>query len=305
MKKIKFTIFTPTYNREKTLHRVYNSLRKQISKNFEWLIIDDGSTDSTYQLVQKWQKKSNFNISYYFQKNSGKYIARNEAIQKAKGEFFITLDSDDACVENALEKLINIWKSISDNKKNKFAGIICLTKSQNGLIVGDKFPKSNFITNFLKLKYLLKIKGEKWVCLRTEILKKYLFETNIKTKFLPEGIVWSRISRDYDFLGVNIPLRIYYQDEGNNQLTKASPKKYSVGLAYWHKTILNTELDFFINSPLDFFKSGILYARFSFHNNTSLKKQFKELNKFLGKLIFLSTFILGYLVYLYDIKYKI
>ena len=99
-----FTVFTPTYNRAYTLHRVYESLKAQTYRDFEWLIVDDGSNDNTRELIQKWQNESLFSIRYIYQQNSGKHIAFNRAVREAKGELFLTLDSDDACVEEALER---------------------------------------------------------------------------------------------------------------------------------------------------------------------------------------------------------
>lgn len=102
--KYTFTVFTPTYNRWHTLHRVYYSLSSQTFKDFEWLIVDDGSTDDTKNLVQNWQKKSKFTIRYYYQPNLGKTAALNRGVKLALGKLFLILDSDDGCIPKALEK---------------------------------------------------------------------------------------------------------------------------------------------------------------------------------------------------------
>lgn len=65
--KYVFTIFTPTYNRGYTIHKVYECLKRQTFKNFEWLVVDDGSTDNTKELVDAWQKESPFAIRYIWQ----------------------------------------------------------------------------------------------------------------------------------------------------------------------------------------------------------------------------------------------
>jgi glycosyltransferase involved in cell wall biosynthesis len=90
-----FTVFTPSYNRARTLPRVYESLQRQTLRNFEWLVMDDGSTDDTRQLVTRWQAESNFPIRYIFQENQGKPAAFNHGVQEARGKLFLTLDSDD------------------------------------------------------------------------------------------------------------------------------------------------------------------------------------------------------------------
>src|SRR5271157_5948645 len=102
-----FTVFTPTYNRVRLLPRVYNSLCKQTYSNFEWLIIDDGSTDGTPDLVKKWESEGHLSIRYYHQENQGKHIAWNKAADLARGEYFLCADSDDEFVPNSLESFQN------------------------------------------------------------------------------------------------------------------------------------------------------------------------------------------------------
>ena len=92
-----FTVFTPTYNRARTLERVYSSLEAQTFRDFEWLIVDDGSTDGTRALVYEWQRQGSFAIRYFWQENRGKHVAFNVAVRESRGEFFLPLDSDDAC----------------------------------------------------------------------------------------------------------------------------------------------------------------------------------------------------------------
>ena len=103
---MKFTIFTPTYNREGLLISLYESLKKQTFKDFEWLIVDDGSVDNTNETVQQFIKENILNISYYYKENGGKQRAYNYALDNAKGELFICLDSDDEYVSNALEIIL-------------------------------------------------------------------------------------------------------------------------------------------------------------------------------------------------------
>ncbi|WP_291535060.1 glycosyltransferase family A protein [Bifidobacterium sp. UBA6881] len=107
-----FTVFTPTFNRSASIHRVYESLQSQTFHDFEWLIVDDGSEDDTADLVGNWTKEADFPIEYMKQSHAGKHIAWNHALQKARGRFFIIADSDDGFVPNALERLLEVWKSI-------------------------------------------------------------------------------------------------------------------------------------------------------------------------------------------------
>jgi len=139
--KILFTVFTPTYNRKELLHRVYNSLQNQTFSGFEWLVIDDGSTDGTEDLIKFWQKKSPFSIIYHKQPNQGKHVAYNTAAKFAKGELFTAIDSDDEIIPTTLERLKFHWDNFTIQEKSYVAGISFNSNDQFGNLVGTKFPK--------------------------------------------------------------------------------------------------------------------------------------------------------------------
>ena len=108
------TVITPTYNRCKTLHRVYNSLVSQTYKDFEWLVIDDGSTDDTKELIQNYIKENKIDIRYYSQENQGKHMALNKAMQLIDSEYITVIDSDDEFLPNAFEVFLKYWNEIED-----------------------------------------------------------------------------------------------------------------------------------------------------------------------------------------------
>ena len=117
---MKITVFTPTYNRGYIIENLYKSLQKQTFTDFEWLVVDDGSIDNTEELFDRWKKEdNNFNIRYYKKENGGKCRAINYALDKAKGELFFTVDSDDYLTNDALEK-INKWENELDKSKKVF-----------------------------------------------------------------------------------------------------------------------------------------------------------------------------------------
>ena len=104
------TVFTPTYNRANTLKRAFYSLKNQTCKDFEWLIIDDGSSDNTHELVNQFKKESDFLIRYYWKSNGGRHTAVNYSYQYLNTPYVVTLDSDDELLPNAIEKMIKTWK---------------------------------------------------------------------------------------------------------------------------------------------------------------------------------------------------
>lgn len=208
MTNIKISVFTPTFNREKTLVDVFRSLMAQTFKLFEWIIIDDGSTDGTEKLVKSFIENSNFEIKYYKQENRGKHIAQNKAVDLARGELFLPLDSDDTITNDALEVLWKSWESIPYDKRTEFSGVACHCMDQYGKRIGSEWPQTPFISNDLEVHFKYHVKGEKWGAIRVDIMKKFK-NANVKGHFLDESTIWFRIAKEYKKLYIDKCLRIY------------------------------------------------------------------------------------------------
>ena len=296
-----FTVFTPTFNRASTLYRVYDSLKAQTYRNFEWLIVDDGSTDHTHQLIEQWQKESGFPIRYIYQENKGKHFALNRGIKEAKGELFLTIDSDDACVAEALERFKSHWDAIENDSKYSFSGVAALCEDQNGILVGNLFPFDITDSDYIEIKYRFNVWGEKWGFQRTDILKEFPFPEDIEKTCLPEGLVWDKIAKKYKTRYVNEILRVYWTDQPS--LTRGNnPSKNAVGGRMYLLSVLDDhdQIKYFIYNPLLFFRLTVHYSRFGFHIGVSLNEQFKDINTALGKLLWVLVMPVAYLVYLKD-----
>ncbi|MBD1903543.1 glycosyltransferase family 2 protein [Trichocoleus sp. DQ-A3] len=291
-----FTVFTPTYNRAHTLHRVYESLKAQTYRDFEWLIIDDGSTDRTRELVEQWQKEVDFSIRYIYQRNAGKHIAFNRGVREAKGELFLNLDSDDGCVPEALERFKYYWDMIAESEKEKFSAVTCLCKSPNNQVIGSRYPFDPTDSDPLEIRYRFKVTGEKWGFQRTDILRQFSFPEELVKTYIPEGLVWNKIARKYKTRFVNEALRIYWTDQ-QSMVNYQHPSKNAVGGRMRHLAALNEEIIWFGYAPFNFFRSAVHYSRFSFYTETTIREQFQALNTALGKLLWLVAFPVGYLVY--------
>src|SRR5690242_1761960 len=157
-----FTVFTPTYNRAHTIHRVFESLRTQTFREFEWLVIDDGSSDGTTELMKAWRRNADFPIRYIVQSHAGKHVAHNRALDEARGKFLVVLDSDDACVPTALERMLYHWNTIPAERRPQFSGVAGLCCDQSGVIVGDRFPSEPLDISLREQHYVYRIRGEKW-----------------------------------------------------------------------------------------------------------------------------------------------
>ena len=162
------TVFTPTYNRAGILHRCYESLCNQSVFNFKWLIVDDGSTDSTSELVQSWvSSETRFSIDYIFQENGGLHTAYNTAVEKADCELFVCFESDDIFESNAMEIIRERWKTF---KQKGCVGFITLCRDMEGHLIGEKFPEDLDSTYYWEHRRIAE--GDKQYIYRTDMLKK-------------------------------------------------------------------------------------------------------------------------------------
>lgn len=181
------TVFTPTYNRAYILQSLYQSLQKQTSRDFEWLIVDDGSTDNSRILIENWIKEDIIRIRYLYQNNGGKHRAINYGAKEAHGELFFIVDSDDSLSENAIERIENYYKGIKDNPL--FAGVYGLRCFPNGSRIGGECDFKILDCNSLDFRYKYKIKGDMAEVLRTEVIRQYPFPEFDGEKFCPISYV--------------------------------------------------------------------------------------------------------------------
>ncbi len=209
------TVFTPTYNRAELLRRGYEALKRQTSKNFLWMIVDDGSDDHTKEMAESFQKEENgFRILYFYQKNGGLHTGYNTAIAHGETELMVCIDSDDYMPDDAIEKMERFWKK---NGSDQYAGIVGLDYTLNNQRIGDPLPdqKSINLIDLLVGKYKIK-NGDRTNVVRTELYRKYapmkVFEG--EKNFNPHYL-HLQISQEYDFLVLNENLRfVEYQTGG-------------------------------------------------------------------------------------------
>lgn len=289
----RFTVFTPTYNRAHTLPRVYESLKNQTYKNFEWLIVDDGSSDGTTDLIKGWQAEDRITIRFFYQENQGKHVAFNRGVLEAQGELFLTLDSDDACVHNALERFDYHWQGIPVAKREHFSGVTCLCMDTEGQIVGTRFPDAVVDSDPVTLATRFGVRGEKWGFHRTNVLREFPFPEFHGERFVPEGLVWNRIAKVYKLRYVDEPLRIYVAqpDSLSASFTRLRVRNPSGALLYYLE---------YAQLPLPLkhrVKAIINYFRFSAHAGIAPMIALRQLRNFSVGLL---LFPVGYLFYLAD-----
>lgn len=193
---MKITVFTPTFNRGYIIENLYHSLQRQSYQDFEWILVDDGSTDKTEELVRMFMSEDNFfPIQYIKVENGGKHRAINKGVALAKGQLFMIVDSDDYLTDNALERIVDVEEGIPSDRKNEFAGVCgnrgySPDKEVGGSFQGDVLD----ITTLEQQKY--GIYGDKAEVFYTDVLKRYPFPEFKGEKFLTESVVWDRIAFD-------------------------------------------------------------------------------------------------------------
>ena len=198
MKRI--TVFTPTYNRAYCLHHLYNSLVRQISDDFEWLIIDDGSTDNTKELVNSWISENRIKITYQYKENGGMHTGHNMAYSLIETELNVCIDSDDYMPDNAIKRILELWDM---HGNDEYAGIMGLDATKNNRVIGNKFPDDLKKCMYSELQYKYGVVGDKKIIYRTEVVKKYKpYPTFENEKFVPLYLPIV-IDRDYNLLCYN------------------------------------------------------------------------------------------------------
>lgn len=255
------TIFTPTFNRGNLLKRGYDALCQQTNSNFEWLIIDDGSTDNTEKIVSKWQREAIIPIRYIKKENGGVGSAYKCAIENCNTELMVAIDSDDYLPFDGVEIIEQFWKK---NKDDKYAGIVAIDKYFDGTVVGDLLPdqKSINLIDLLIGKYPIN-NGDRTDVVRTEIYKEAINdpEYNDKLGFEPHNIHLI-MSRKYDFLVLNECLKyIEYQPDGLTKTLYARFVKYAENFALTRLLYLsfkNTGMKFRLKTYLHLISESIL-----------------------------------------------
>lgn len=268
--KYMFSVFTPSYNRAHLLPRLYRSLKEQTYKDFEWIIVDDGSTDNTKEVVRGWIQENAMPIRYLQQPNGGKHTAINHGVREAHGYFFAIMDSDDWYKMNALERLLHHWENIPDTAKERYTGTCGLFAYESGEIVGTRFPKEIFDTDDIDLRIRYRVKGDKLGATRTEIMRKFPFPEDMGT-FVTESLVWHRIGSRYLTRFVNEIIGWKeYQPGGLMDTSRVIMARNSKASRQYYYEIISMERGL----PIDIaIRSYSNYIRHSLHQNIGWKEQ--------------------------------
>ena len=230
------TVFTPTFNRAYIIDKLYQSLLTQTNKDFEWIVVDDGSTDNTEDYFKEILKKDNpFKILYVKQENGGKHRAVNRGVQLAHGELFFIVDSDDYLLDDAIAKLSEWVNGLDDSKK--WAGVSGAKGYTTEKHVGGVYEHAPYVDARNNERDKYNLGGDKAEAYFTDVLKKYPFPEFEGEKFITEEVVWNAIARDGYYLRWYKDI-IYICDYLEDGLTKSGDAKCIAnpqGVLYWAK----------------------------------------------------------------------
>lgn len=228
------TVFTPTYNRKKTLVRLYHSLLNQTCKNFEWLIVDDGSIDGTTELVQSYIEENEIIIRYIFQKNAGKMQAHNNGVKNANGDFFVCVDSDDYLVDDAVEIILANINNVPTN----CAGIIAMKGADFNTPIKGKFMPHIDVSSLGGL-YDSGYEGDTTIIFATSVILKFPFPKISGEKFIPEAYIYDQIDIQYKYKILNKVLTIceYRNDGYTNSVSKLIYKNPNGWLLWYNQSM--------------------------------------------------------------------
>ena len=237
------TVLTPTFNRGGTLNNLYGSLQKQNVKDYEWLMVDDGSTDNTRSIVEEMKQTADFPIRYIYKENGGKHTALNAGVQQIISELTFIVDSDDALVPNAIETVLEYHRKYG--MQDRLCGYSFLRQYPDGKINGKLFVPDEKIETYIECRINANdTQADKAEIFYTRCLKEFPFPEYKNEKFLGEDLVWIRMALKYQMVHINKAIYVgNYLDDGLTKNRRKNNIKSPYGCMERAKEFMRPELN--------------------------------------------------------------
>lgn len=220
------SVFTPTYNRADLIHRVFDSLNEQSFTDFEWIVVDDGSTDETAGVLEDFRARASYPIKTHQRENRGKARSINDGLDLAEGELFICFDSDDWCTPDALARIAEVWTGLSTDERKAYSGISCLKVLQDGALVGEDYSRMMSKGESYVDRFNRRVKGDKWEIIRTDLHRSARYDLADDERYMAPEYAWLKIGKTHKAVFLNEALSVVeYQADGislNNLSHRAS-----------------------------------------------------------------------------------
>lgn len=300
MSDVKITIVTPSYNRAHTLTRVYDSLKKQTFRDFKWIIMDDGSTDNTKEIVDNFKSEGLLEIEYFWNENQHKFITVFEGIKKVTSQYFMIVDSDDSYPTDSLQILFDEVEKISN--QDEYISVIGLSQYTDGKIVGNQYPNNGFDGSIFDMRYKYKVRGDKFGIFITktyqQLLKNFDYSPYKNKGYIPQSVFFNTYDADgVQTKFVNKVVRNYHLDDDdvNSVSNTRWTGKNTFGLMEGYRSFLNSYGAKLFSYPKALIRNLVGYQVYSMIN----KRGLSEINKGLQHFKLLSTMIypLSYIYY--------
>ncbi len=284
------TVFTPAYNRGYTIGKLYESLCRQSFRDFEWLVVDDGSTDDTGTLLAAFIAENKIPIRYFRQENGGKHRAINRGVCEARSELFFIVDSDDHLADDALERVAFHYGNVRDDAA--FAGVSGVCAAESGEKIGGEEAWQILDCNCLDFRYKYGAKGDMAEVFRTSVMREFPFPEIPGERFCPESLVWNRMAQKYKlrYFYEKIYVCEYLPDGLTASIVRQRRRSPETSMLYYSEFSRIALLPF----PQKL-KGMINFWRFAFLSKRSFLSKLKQ-----GGLFSLVGFLPGFLMFLRD-----
>lgn len=207
------SIVTPAYNRRSTIERTMKSVAKQSYRDFEFIIVDDGSEEQIDDIVQTFMTNVDFPVLFIKKENGGVHTARNIGVKASRGEYLFFLDSDDEITPTALSEYVEAWACIPAEKKDEYREVLALCVDQNGNNIGNEWPKEINTLPYDEIRKISKTNRAAHVSMmRADIMHAYPWPEADGVKFVAESLIWDILSKQYKTWYLNQRLYVYHQE---------------------------------------------------------------------------------------------
>ncbi|WP_440996102.1 glycosyltransferase family 2 protein [Arhodomonas sp. SL1] len=272
-----FSVLIPSYNRARLLERALESLAVQTERDFEVIIIDDGSRDDTQSVIRRWRERGEFPISDHCQENGGKHAAHNAGLDLLRGELTIILNSDDCMTRDGLAILRRHWESIPLPQRADYAGVegLCAFLA-DGRIAGDRYPADILDSDYITLRLRYGLRGDKACAARTTILKRYPYPVFSGERHMRPSLLWKRVAHEYRTRYVNevVQLKEYLPDG-----LSANPFRRRMANPRGYRFYYREDTDHHQPRWRGRLESCVKYSRYSFHAGIGVGEQWRDIHR--------------------------
>ena len=310
MTRPSISVLTPTFNRAGVLHRAYHSLKRQSTRDFEWVVVDDGSTDCTPSLLASWQAESDFPITWLsYRNNRGRNAAVNVGISLVASDFTLVLDSDDELLSHALETVASWRTKTGIALDSSVCQLLFRCVDNEGRLIGNEhsigentFEKDAMTISYRAARYETRLTVELISVTKTEVLLKHKYIELTDSEHCSPSISHNRRAREYNSILVDVPIRRYFRNDGTERLSSkhSGSVKMPRGNYLRAMEMLNNDIEFLRNWPAAFVNAARKMVRLGLHIGRTPHRQLLDLSNWRARLLWASCFPAGVAGYFRD-----